>query len=179
VIASACLQADATSTLRGMSDETRSPGIVRRLLRGGHDPREAQRKSVESRKARKAARERAAELAALERENEAARTVDVDVTPKRRPFQSWLAYYDEQARSSRVDVHERAPRPWQGRPRTSARMPSPDLPDERLTPREFDARHGFRAARKLKRSSRWWDRKAESSRAPLSPSQLRGEHVDF
>jgi hypothetical protein len=57
-------------------------------------------------------------------------------------------------------------------------MPSPDVPDEALTPGQFDRRHGVRAARKLKRSAKWWDRKAEGSRA-LNAAQLRGEDLRF
>lgn len=160
-----------------MSDDTRSPGIVKRLLRGGLDPVELQRRSVEARRARKLARE----LAALERAADDDRAVRVPDEPaSRRPFQSCRAYDDERAAASTGDELERAPvREWSGRPRTSARMASPDVPDEALTPGQFDRRHGIVSPRKLRRSVQWWDRRAERSGGVWMAAQLRGEDFRF
>jgi hypothetical protein len=149
-----------------MSDK---PGILKRL-RGGFDPRESQRRSVEARMRNKAARARAAEL---ELEQDPGVRVPDDV-PQRRPFQSWRAFYDEResapSERARTDT-------WQGRP--LSRAPDPGTPDKLLSPGQWDKRRGVRPVHRVRRRAQWYDRRAGVGVQVLSPAQIRGEDLSF
>jgi hypothetical protein len=134
------------------------------------------RRSGAARRAKRAARETEVADADLGRR----RPLQAETVPESR---SWWALYADHAPGPAAHVvrRERAPvdtfPEWQGRPR-SGPAPSADTPDERPTPQQFDARHGIRAARKVKRSQQWWDRKTAGSRA-LTAAQIRGEDIQF